>query len=614
MSKKHIGLSILIIALAALLTYLPAFKIQFYDGWWYLIWAATMDLPRYAIQFLDPANITQGYRPVQGLYMYVLYHLFGFNPDGYHWAHNFLHAANAVLVFFIVAKLGRTLGRTIVRPYRVAFIAALIYAVLPNYSLAVFWHAVVDPLSGFFYLLTILLWTRYLDTRHARDYALAFCAFVFALFSKEIAIFLPLFLFLIEWWFYRVTPNLRALVPRYTPFLIAFIPYLWLVYQVQSRGEFVGQFGFRIGPHMLNNLIPYAAVLTFPWFTALPTDTLAYVWLALVAIVYIGVMIYKRSTLLLFLALFAILNISPLLGFPLDYFHPRYLYLSTISSAVLLALIFEKFWELTRARRWLRRATIATLTLLVVTSSAQVADAAAGLAEYTRQIRVPFRDITRQRPTFAPNSYVYFVYSPLTSFWDFEGLFFARYGAKVKVNATDLGAPANLRHYEHAYVYYFDSTGKPIEIPVDKDAVTSATLALPARFQVPIVLEQYEVPSTRLVRGKALVAILNWRAMERIGKDYTVFAHLVDAQGNLIAEYNAQPVNGKSPTSQWPLHRTVVDAVVLSIADNAPLGDRYRLEIGMYDVDTLERLFFVDDQGRPVADKIVIGSFSIVER
>ncbi|MDE3092015.1 MAG: glycosyltransferase family 39 protein, partial [Chloroflexota bacterium] len=162
-----------IIALTALVTYLPALKIQFYDGWWYLIWSATMDLPRFLIQFLDPSNITQGYRPVQGIYMYLLFHLFGFDSDGYHLAHTLLHAANSVLVFLIVARLGK---RT-----RLAFVAAVIYAVLPNYSLAVFWHAVVDPLSGFFFLLTILLWSHYLETKRARDYAVTFVAFLLAL-------------------------------------------------------------------------------------------------------------------------------------------------------------------------------------------------------------------------------------------------------------------------------------------------------------------------------------------------------------------------------------------------------------------------------------------------
>ncbi len=615
MPRGFIAFGALSIGLVTLLTYLPALKIQFYDGWWYLIWSATMDLPRYLIQFFDPANITQGYRPVQGLYMYVLYHLFGFNPDGYHWAHNLLHAANAVLVFLIVAKLGRTAGQTLeqtmVRPYRVAFIAALVYAVLPNYSLAVFWHAVVDPLSGFFYLLTILLWTRYLDTRRARDYVLAFCAFILALFSKEIAIFLPLFLFLIEWWFYRVQPNLRALVPRYTPFLVTFIPYLWLVYQVQSHGEFVGQFGFRIGPHMLNNLIPYAAVLAFPWFTALPTDALAYVWLALVAIVYVGVMIYKRSTLLLFLALFAILNVSPLLGFPLDYFAPRYLYLSTTVSAILLALIFELVWKFAGAPRWLVAVGSIALVSVIVFSSARVAESAAALAEYTRQLRVPFSDIARQRPTFPPNTYVYFVNSPRTSVWDFEGLFFARYRQNVKVNGTDGGHLPRWREYANAYIYYFDSTGKPIEIVVDKNDATRVTPTLPARFLPSIVLEQIAIPTNAIVRDKALVTIFAWRVETIVERDYTLFVHLVDTNNNIVAQSDELLVTVGETTSQWQPTRWYITATVLPLEASVPRGT-YRLRIGLYDAATLERLPIVDAQGQPLGDQLTIEPFILV--
>ena len=439
-------LGIVTIGIVAFVAYLPAFKIQFYDGWWYLIWSATMDLPRYLLQFFDPANITQGYRPVQGLYMYLLYQLFGFNPDGYHLAHNLLHAANAALVFLLVAQLSNRV--------RLAFVAAIIYATLPNYTIAIFWHAVVDPLAGFFYLLTLLLWTRFLEAKHRRDYWVTFSIFIFALLSKEIAIFLPLFMFLMQWWFYHEKPSARRDIRRYAPFLLAFIPYLWQVYQVQSRGEFVSQFGFRIGPHMLNNLIPYLAILAFPWQVDLPTEAIFFVWLGIVMVIFIGAIIIKRSAPMLFLALFAGLNIAPLLGFPLDYFHARYLYLSTISSAVILALIFEWLWQFAAPRRILGWLVALGVVCVVVFGSSRVADAAVGLAEYTRQIRVPFRDIARTHPSFPPGTYIYLVHSPLTAYWDFEGLFFSKYGSNVKVNSTDLGHPANLRNYNSAYVYF----------------------------------------------------------------------------------------------------------------------------------------------------------------
>jgi len=377
---------------------------------------------------------------------------------------------------------------------------------------------------------------------------------------------------------------------------------------VQSHGEFVGQFGFRIGPHMLNNLIPYAAVLVFPWFTALPTDALAYVWLAFVTMVYVGVMIYKRSTLLLFLALFAILNVSPLLGFPLDYFNPRYLYLSTTVSAILLALIFELVWKFAGAPRWFVAIGSIALVGVIVFSSARVAESAADLAEYTRQLRVPFSDIARQHPTFPPNTYVYFVNSPRTSIWDFEGLFFARYRQNVKVNGTDGGHLPRWREYANAYVYYFDSTGKPIEIIVDKNDATRVTPTLPARFQPPIVLEQIAIPTNVIVRDKALVMIFAWRVETLVEKDYTLFAHLVDANDTTIAQSDELLVTVGETTSQWQPTRWYVTATVLPLKASVPRGT-YRLRIGLYDAATLERLPIVDAQGQPLGDQLTIEPF-----
>lgn len=603
--KKLTLIGVVIVAITAFVVYHPAFKIQFYDGWWYLIWSATMDLPRYLVQFFDPAHITQGYRPVQGLYMYLLYHLFGFNPDGYHLAHNLLHAANAALVFLLVVRVS---NRT-----RLAFVAAIIYATLPNYTLAIFWHAVVDPLAGFFYLLTLLLWIHFLETKYARDYVITFVAFLFALLSKEIAVFLPLFMFLVQWWFIGEKPNAHRDIRRYTPFLLAFIPYLYQVYQVQSRGEFVGQFGFRIGPHMLNNLIPYSAILAFPWQVDLPTDMIHFIWLGVVIVIYSGVMIVKRSAPMLFLALFAGLNIAPLLGFPLDFFHARYLYLSTISSAIILALIFEWLWQLVTPRRLLSGLIAFGVIGLVVFNGSRVADAAAGLAEYTRQVRVPFRDISRAHPTFPPDTYIYFVHSPLTSYWDFEGLFFSRYGQNVKVNSTDLGQPANLRNHSNAYVYYFDATGKPIEIPVDPQIDTRTVPSLAAQFEIPVVLDQAETPTAQVERGKALVVILNWHATAKMEKDYTVFAHLVDARGNLISAYDSPPGKSKSPTTQWLPGRSVVDAIVVPVPADAPLGENYRLELGWYNAATMQRFGVIDASGKRIDDKIVLAPFRIVK-
>jgi len=596
-------LSALVLVLAAIIAYLPALKIQFYDGWWYLEWAATMDLPRYLIQFLDPANITQGYRPVQGLYIYLLFQLFHFNPDGYHLAHALLHAANAVLLFLIAARLGKN--------SRAAFIAALFYATTFVPSLAIFWHAVVDPLAGFFYLATILAWIAYLDTGRQRDWALTFGAYLPALLSKEIAIFLPLILFLIAWWFFGRTPR-RADFARYAPFVIAWIPYLYLVYQVQSHGEFVGQFGFQIGPRMFFNIVPYLAVLAFPFTSDLPTQPVFYFWLAITAVTYLGVMLYKKSAALALLGIVAILNVLPLTGFPLEFFNTRYLYLSLILPAIILGWLVD---ALGRSRRAVGLIASVLIALLIYANGAGVADAAASLAEYTRQLRVPFRDIATQHSSFPDNSLLYFVYSPKTPLIDLQGLFLTRFGTGLKVSGTEDAAPARLRDYARAYVYYFDEQDRAHEILVDRSQAVRATPPPPFAFNLPIRLEGYEVVSSQVSRGEPLVLLLYWRATGKIEKNYTVFVHLENSRGERIAEYDSAPRQGNAPTSQWEINQLVVDALVLSLPADAPRGNAaaYRVRLGWYDAATGERYSVLDANGQPVADGITLEPFSMTE-
>ncbi len=610
-TRKLLFVGASVIATVAFIAYQPALRIQFYDGWWYMEWAATMDLPRYAIQFLDPANITQGYRPVQGLYMLILYRLFGFNPDGYHLAHTLLHAADAILFWLVVARVGaRVIDRT--HAFQVGLIAALLYAVSPVITLAVFWHAVVDPLSAFFYLLTILLWAKFLETERRADWIAAFVAYLFALFSKEVSIFLPPILFLIEWWIYRKKISLAPTARRYLLFLLVWIPYLYLVVQVQSHGEFSSQFGFKLGPHMLNNLMPYLAVLTLPWTNELPTEAFYFMWFGFAAVAYLGVTIWKRSLALLLIGIAAGLNISPLTGFPLDYFNTRYLYLSLMSTAIVAALVSHFVARRIAPRRVWAIALSAVIGGLVLASSLRVADAAATLAEYTRQTRVPFRDVARLHPTFPNDTYIYFVYSPTTNVWDFKGLFFSRYGASVKVDATDSGYAPELHQHSTAYVYYFDSSGRPGELPVEKTLGLRVSPALPARFDAPIVLENFDVASATLKRASALVILLNWRATAKVDVDYTVFAHLIDANGALIAQSDAPPRRGELPTSSWEANRMIVDAIVLPIPPDAPVGENYRLELGLYDNATMHRARIVGANGERVHDKIVLESFKIV--
>jgi len=255
------------------------------------------------------------------------------------------------------------------------------------------------------------------------------------------------------------------------------------------------------------------------------------------------------------------------------------------------------------------------IALMIYANAAGVADAAASLAEYTRQLRVPFRDIATQHSAFPEHSLVYFVYSPKTPLVDLQGLFLTRYGTGLKVSGTEDAAPARLRDYARAYVYYFDEQDRSREILVDRSQALRASPAPPFDFNVPIRLEGYEIVSASTQRGAPFILLLYWRATGKLDQDYTVFVHLENSRGQRVSESDSAPRKGNAPTSQWKLNEWVVDALVLPVPADAVSGDAaaYRVRVGLYSAATGERLSILDATGKRVTDEITFEPFSISE-
>jgi hypothetical protein len=57
----------------------------------------------------------------------------------------------------------------------------------------------------------------------------------------------------------------------------------------------------------------------------------------------------------------------------------------------------------------------------------------------------------------------------------------------------------------------------------------------------------------------SLSLVLYWRCMERMENDYTVFVHLLDAEGNIMAQGDSPPVQGHYPTTMWAVGEMVRD-------------------------------------------------------
>src|SRR5213596_2293038 len=197
----------LVIAFSTFAAFLPALQNQFVSwddaenfldnphyrglGWTHLRWMWTTHLGHYI--------------PLTWMTLGLDYLLWGMNPLGYHLTNLLLHAANAVVFFFVVrriltlALLGAS-ERGLALAVSAGF-AALVFAIHPLRVESVAWATERrDVLSGLFYLLTILMYLRACErgARGRRSYWLSVALFGCALLSKSMAVSHPVVLLILE--------------------------------------------------------------------------------------------------------------------------------------------------------------------------------------------------------------------------------------------------------------------------------------------------------------------------------------------------------------------------------------------------------------------------------
>ncbi len=85
------------------------------------------------------------------------------------------------------------------------------------------------------------------------------------------------------------------------------------------------------------------------------------------------------------------------------------------------------------------------------------------------------------------------------------------------------------------------------------------------------------------------------------------FVHLYDATGKLVAQRDAQPLDGYAPTSAWRVGEPVVDRQGVLLPRNVAPGE-YTLYVGLYDAATGQRLAI--DPSQP-DNRILLGTLRI---
>ncbi|MBZ0300363.1 MAG: hypothetical protein K8J31_11500 [Anaerolineae bacterium] len=181
--------------------------------------------------------------------------------------------------------------------------------------------------------------------------------------------------------------------------------------------------------------------------------------------------------------------------------------------------------------------------------------------------------------------------------------------ALVRVS-TPVELPADLDRLTPALVIITPAHSSTVTyasaiVPVTLNRPDSA--ALPAdveplglRFGESITLEHY----TLEVHEDALDLTLYWQTEAPLAENDQVFVHVLDADGQIIAQDDSAPAQGRYPTGQWR------SGVIIADAHHIPLeaaSDVAAVRIGLYHLPEGTRLPITDADGQPQGDSVTIG-------
>jgi 4-amino-4-deoxy-L-arabinose transferase-like glycosyltransferase len=104
-----------------------------------------------------------------------------------------------------------------------------------------------------------------------------------------------------------------------------------------------------------------------------------------------------------------------------------------------------------------------------------------------------------------------------------------------------------------------------------------------------IRLSGYTLSPSALSPGDVARIALFWRPEQTPQRRYKVFIHVLDEANNIAGQTDTEPGGGARPTTTWSPGETVDDNYGVFIHPATPPG-RYRVEVGLYDAETGERL------------------------
>lgn len=141
----------------------------------------------------------------------------------------------------------------------------------------------------------------------------------------------------------------------------------------------------------------------------------------------------------------------------------------------------------------------------------------------------------------------------------------------------------------------------PLKVPLQESTEVADAISLAAQFGDELALDAYTI-----TRNDAELAVtLRLNALRQPEHDYTVFVHVENRVGEIVAQNDAQPRDGLYPTAIWDAGEAVVSTWQVTLPTPLAPG-AYRLWIGLYEWQSGVRLPIQAEGATVAADRLLL--------
>lgn len=364
-NTKNIFIIIAIIALT-FLSYINTLNNSFvYDDNTYIVEnrqiRSIANIPNAFVSSYPPDSKEQGlYRPMVTISYIFDYAIWGLNPKGFHLTNLILHILTSIIVYLLAFEIIKTQWPSAV--------VGIVFALHPVHTEAVTWVVGrAEVMAGLFYFLAFLFYIKAGNSPSFKNRQFIFSNIFYflALLSKEIAITLPILLFVYDYFFVqrqRSTEIIELLKRRYLPFII--LTFIYIIIRFAVLGSFGPQKNLYftpdislyerfltiivvIGYYIRLLFLPFNLTVdyVFPKIASLNLPVLIYGGMLIFSLIIISFS-YKMSKRLSFAILFFYITLLPVSNImPIgELIAERFLYIPLISFALLIGISTDYFF------------------------------------------------------------------------------------------------------------------------------------------------------------------------------------------------------------------------------------------------------------------------------